>query len=190
MRTISQQAFAPAPLSSPSLSSPLLWVPLDEVRQAWASFGAEALSVPALLATGTAFRALSWETSALRYHRLADQAQQRGGLFQDAAAPWLDLVVLDLSEAIRDWQSVQLWLERLASNRDTRPTCTEPLEQVRALSEQVTAQQERLHHLLEQMRQERSAYDRRQPAAPVAPLVATPAAAGAQEEEGVTWPNA
>jgi hypothetical protein len=156
-----QQKTACTPASASLLvppSNPLLWVPSDEVRQAWASFGAEVLSAPALLATGTAFRALSWETSALRYHHLAYQAQQRGGLFQDAAAPWLDRVILDLGEALRDWQSVQVWLERLAASRDSRQTCTEPLEQVHALSQQVVTQQERLRCLLGQIRQERSAY--------------------------------
>jgi hypothetical protein len=64
MGTIFQQetAFTAAPAASPPLPS-MLWVPPDEVRQAWATFGAEALSAPALLATATAFRALSWETT-------------------------------------------------------------------------------------------------------------------------------
>jgi hypothetical protein len=153
-----ETAFTPAPASPlPPPSGPLLWVPLDEVRQTWASFGVEALSCSALLATSNAFRALCWETSALRYRDLACQAQQRGGLLRDAAAPWLDRVIQDLGEAIRDWRNVQLWLERLAT-RDTRPTCTGPLEQVHVLSQQVATQQERLHHLLGQVRQERSVY--------------------------------
>ena len=198
MSTILQKAtaFTPAP-ASPSPSSPLLWIPLDEVRQAWASFGAEALSCPALLAAATAFRALCWETSALRYYGMACQPQ-RGGLFQQAAAPWLDRVVSDLGEAVRDWRSVQFWLERFASSRDTWQDCTEPLEQVGALSEQIAAQQQRLRHLLGQVWQERSACRRDgQAAARVTPRATTPsiaagvaaAAARAPEEESETWPN-
>jgi len=123
MSTIFQQAtaFPPAPASPPP-SSPLLWIPLDEVRQAWASFGAEALSCPALLATSNAFLALSWETSALRHHRLAGQAQQRG-LSQEAAR-WLSQAVQDLAEAVRDWCSVLLWLERLGQQRCANPQRT------------------------------------------------------------------
>ncbi len=116
-------------LSSPGL---LLWMPLDEVRQAWANFGAEALSCHALLATSSAFAALTWETSALQHHRMAYHAQQ-GGFPQEAAAHWLDQVVLDLSEAVRNWQCVQLCLERLvASSSDTAQAHTEPVRPVRA----------------------------------------------------------
>jgi len=138
-------------------------VPLDEVRQAWASFGAEALSCPALLATSNAFQALSWETSALQHHGMACRAQQRG-FPQEAAAHWLDQVVLDLSEAVRDWRCVLLWLERLATNCDTPQARTEPVEQVRALSEQAAAQQQRLQHLLGQVRQEQGVYPPQQTA--------------------------
>src|SRR5258706_11551020 len=138
-------------LSSPG---PLLWMPLDEVRQAWANFGAEALSCHALLATSSAFAALTWETSALQHHRMAYHAQQ-GGFPQEAAAHWLDQVVLDLSEAVRNWQCVQLCLERLvASSSDTAQAHTEPVEQVRALSEQAAAQHQRLLHLIGQVQHE------------------------------------
>jgi hypothetical protein len=75
---------------------------------------AEALSCPALLATSTAFGALCWETSAMGYHRLADQAQQRDR--SQEAARWLSQAVQDLNEAVRDWWTVLLWLERLASS--------------------------------------------------------------------------
>ena len=170
MSTIFQQAttFTPAP-ASPSPSSPLLWIPLDEVRQAWASFGAEALSCPALVATSTAFLALSWETSALRHHRMTCQAKQRG-LSQEAVR-WLSQVVQDLDESVRDWRCVLLWLERLTSS-DTPQACSEPLEQVRALSEQAAAQQQRLQHLVGQVRHE-------QGAAPASDA----AAGGAHEQE-------
>ena len=170
MRTIFQQAtaFTPAP-ASPSPSSPLLWIPPDEVRQDWASFGAEALSCPALVATSTAFLALSWETSALRNHGTACQAQQRG-LSQEAAR-WLDRAVQDLDEAVRDWRCVLLWLERL--------TTSEPLEQVRALSEQAAAQQQRLRHLVGQVRHEQGACCSGQAAAPASDATA----GGAQEQK-------
>ena len=151
-----EAAFPSAPPLSPlapAPSSPLLWVPLDEVRQAWASFRAEAFSGPALFATSNAFLALSWETSALRHHCMAHHVQQ-GDFPAETAALWLDQVVRDLDEAVRDWQYVQAWLERLATSSDTPQTRTEPIEQVRALSEQAVAQQQRLRHLIGQVQHE------------------------------------
>lgn len=168
-----ETAFPYAPLSRP-----LLWIPLDELRQGWANFGAEALSAPALLATGSAFRALCWETSALRYYGLAQQTRERGERFGQAAARWLEGVVLDLSEALREWQSALLWLERLAVSRNTQQNSTEPSEQVRALSEQVAAQQQRLGQLLEQVRQE------------CARAAEAITAAGAHQGKEMPWPNA
>ncbi|HJT58441.1 MAG TPA: hypothetical protein VJ761_18185 [Ktedonobacteraceae bacterium] len=174
------QAAAPAEPLISLCHAPLLWIPLDELRQAWASFGAEALSAPALLATSTAFRALSWEASALHYHGLAAQVWERGGRFQQAAAPWLDGVLVDLGQAVRDWHSVQGWLERLATPRTSQHTAPESSGQLHALAEQVTATQERLRHLLEQIRQERAGV----------PICRTPAASTTVEEERrVLWPN-
>ena len=175
------QSAAPAgPLIS-LCHAPLLWIPLDEIRQTWASFGAEALSARALLATSTAFRALSWEASALHYHGLAAQAWERGGRFQQAAAPWLDGVLVDLREAVRDWHSVQGWLERLATPHTSQHSAPESSEQLSALTEQVTATQERLRHLLEQVRQERAGV----------PIWRTEAAPGstAEEDRRMRWPN-
>ena len=161
--------------------APLLWIPLDELRQSWASFGAEALSAPALLTTATAFRALSWEASALHYHGLAAQAWERGGRFQQAAAPWLDGVLVDLREAVRDWHSVQLWLERLATRRSSQHSVTESREQLHALAEQVTATQERLRQLLAQVRQERAG---------VPAWRTTAASTTVEEDRRMRWPNA
>ncbi len=182
-----ETAFAPIPPASPS--RPLQWIPLDEVRQAWANFGAEALSYPALLATSNAFLALSWETSALRHHGMAHHAQQ-GGFSPEATAHWFDQVVLDLDEAVRDWRCVQLWLERLAttSSSETAQARTEPVEQVRALSKQAAAQQQRLRHLIEQVQHEQGACGRGDQVA-VAPVpdasdaAATLAAAGGAHAE-------
>ncbi|HJT59938.1 MAG TPA: hypothetical protein VJ761_25745 [Ktedonobacteraceae bacterium] len=175
------QAASPAgPLVS-LCHAPLLWIPLDEVRQSWASFGAEALSAPALLAIATAFRALSWEASALHYHGLAAQVWERGGRFQQAAAPWLDGVLVDLGQAVRDWQSVQGWLERLVTPRTCQHTATASSEQLRALAEQVTATQQRLRQLLEQVRQERAG---------VPSCRTTAASATAEEDRRMPWPNA
>jgi hypothetical protein len=115
---------------------------------------------------------------------MAYQARQRG-LSQEAAR-WLDQAVQDLDEAVRDWRYVLLWLERLTSS-DTPQACTEPLECLHALSEQAAVQQQRLQHLVGQMRQEQGAYRGGQAAGPA--LAATgsaasvAAAAGAQEEE-------
>src|SRR5229473_3477819 len=97
--------------------SPLLstfWVPLDETIQAWASFGAHATSAPALTATGTAFLALSWETSALHHRTKAYQAQQRG--LRRSSVRGLGQSMQDLSHATNHWSQAALWLERLADD--------------------------------------------------------------------------
>lgn len=179
-----REATGPAvPLASPS--SPLLWVPPDEVRQAWASFGAEALSAPALLATSGAFAALSWETSALEHHRMAYHAYQRG-FPQAAAARWLEQVGLDLDEAVRNWRCALLWLERLTAQSDRRQACTDPVEQVPVLSRQAVAQQQRLRHLLGQVQYEQGACA----GDGQAPAPAAGAQEEEQEEEGMPWPSA
>src|SRR5438105_2764194 len=64
-------------------------------------------------------------------------------------------------EAKRDWRSVQLWLEYLTNDTQAR---TEPLAQVCALSQQAVAQQQRLWHLVGQVRREQGAYPPQQAA--------------------------
>src|SRR5258706_15514476 len=54
-----------------------LWVPLHEVRQAWAAFGKEALTTSALMATSTAFGGLCWEAYALQHCTWAAQERER-----------------------------------------------------------------------------------------------------------------
>src|SRR5260370_39361027 len=84
-----QDAPACASLSSfPDLSSLLtLWVPLHEVRQAWAAFGQEALTTSALMATSTAFGGLYWEAHALQHCTWAAQERERARWHKTAIWP-------------------------------------------------------------------------------------------------------
>jgi hypothetical protein len=114
---------------------------------------------------------------------MACQAQQRG-LSQDVSR-WLSRAVQDLEEAVRDWRCVLLWLEHLASS-GTPQACSEPVEQVRELSGLAAAQQQRLQHLVGQVRQEQHACCGGQATATALATgsdAAATAAAGAQEEE-------
>ena len=56
----------------------ILWVPLHEVRQAWTTFGQEALTTSALMATGTAFGGLYWEAHAMQHYTWAADERERG----------------------------------------------------------------------------------------------------------------
>src|SRR5260221_12099170 len=78
-----QQDAVPASCARPASSFPdlstlsTLWVPLHEVRQAWATFGQEALTTSALMATSTAFGGLYWETHALQPYIWAADERER-----------------------------------------------------------------------------------------------------------------
>src|SRR5260370_17191602 len=66
------------PSAFPDLSTlSTLWMPLHEVRQAWAAFGQEALTTSALMATSTAFGGLYWETHALQHCTWTPQERER-----------------------------------------------------------------------------------------------------------------
>ncbi len=66
-----QEDAAHAPTISSLSTLSTLWVPLDETAGQWADFGKEAITVSALLATGTAFHGLAWETKALGHYTCA-----------------------------------------------------------------------------------------------------------------------
>jgi hypothetical protein len=180
MTTTGQQG---SPVRFPStqqqLFSPLLstfWVPLDETIQAWATFGAQVTSASALTATGMAFLALSWETSALHHRTWAYKDQQRG--LRRSAVRGLGQTMQDLSHATTHWNQAALWLERLA-NDEHYPA--DDLEPVRALMRQVLSQQQRVWTLMQEVQGDLLAYGQ-----PVAeePVRAGACSASKDQEEG------
>jgi hypothetical protein len=144
------------PSPQPPPFRPLLstaWMPLDALVQEWATFGAQATDAPALTATGMAFLALSWETSALHHRTRAYQHQQRG--LRRSAVRDLGQAMQDLTHATKHWSQVVLWLERLA-NDERSPA--EDLEPVRELMRQVLSQQQRVWTLMQQVQEDLLAY--------------------------------
>ena len=143
----SQQQDTP-PASFPDLSSlTILWMPLHEVRQAWAAFGQEALTTSALMATSTAFGGLYWETHALQHSTWAAQECERGRWHQ--VVFWLSRAVQDLDCALDQWQQVLSWLD-LAGN-DHRQQDPETLQMIRSLMAQVQWHQGRRRALHQQV---------------------------------------
>ncbi len=133
----------------PSTLSPLstLWVPLDETIGQWAAFAHEALTVSALVATGTAFHGLAWETKALRHYQWA--CHERGRLRKEAH--WLGRAVQDLDCAIDQWQQVLSWLD-LAGNDEQQDPAS--LDSMRSLMGQINEHQARRRALHRQVQQE------------------------------------
>jgi hypothetical protein len=144
------------PSSQPQPFSPLLstfWVPLDETIQAWATFGAQATGAPALTATGMAFLALAWETSALHHRTLAHQDRQRGR--SRSAVRDLGQSMQDLSHATKHWSQAALWLERQALD-EHQPV--EDLDAIRTLMQHTMEQQQRVWALLQDVQEDLLAY--------------------------------
>lgn len=150
--TIEQPLFPSYPSPSSSLPS-TLWLPPDAFTQPWADFGAEALAPAALIATGQAFLALSWEASALRHYAWAQQEQCYGTL--RLAPRYLKDTFRALSEALGHWRRAALWLERLRQNEG--PHSSSYLHAIQTLFGEAIKQQQRLSTLLEQVRQEQNA---------------------------------
>ena len=147
-----QQEEHPATCASlsafPDLSTlSTLWVPLHEVRQAWAAFGQEALTTSALMATSTAFGGLYWETHALQHSTRAAQERERGRWHQTVF--WLSRAIQDLDCALDQWRQVLSWLD-LAGN-DHRQQDPESLEMIRTLMAQVQWHQGRRRALHQQV---------------------------------------
>ena len=110
---------APRSSSLPDLSTlSTLWVPLHEVRQAWADFGKEALTTSALMATGAAFGGLYWETHALQHSTWATDERERG--HRGRVVFWLSRAVQDLDCSLDQWQQAQRMLD-LAAGRQRPP---------------------------------------------------------------------
>ena len=150
-----QQEEHPATCASlstfPDLSTlSTLWVPLHEVRQAWAAFGQEVLTPSALMATSTAFGGLYWETHALQHSTWAAQERERARWHQTVF--WLSRAIQDLDCALDQWQQVLSWLN-LAGN-DHRQQDPESLETIRTLMAQVQWHQGRRRALHQQVLRE------------------------------------
>jgi len=124
-----------------------LWVPLHEVRQAWAAFGQEALTTSALMATSTAFGGLYWEAHALQHCTWAADERKRERWHQ--VVFWLSRAVQDLDCALDQWQQVLSWLD-LAGN-DHRQQDPETLQMIRTLMAQVQWHQGRRRALHQQV---------------------------------------
>jgi hypothetical protein len=141
-------ALPPTLLSLSTLST--LWMPLDETIGQWAAFAHEAITVSALVATGTAFHGLAWETKALRHYQWACHERKRGRLRKEAH--WLGRAVQDLDCAIDQWQQVLSWLY-LAGNDDEQQDPAS-LDTIRSLMGQVHEHQARRRALHRQVQQE------------------------------------
>ncbi len=136
------------PVSFPDLATlSTLWVPLHEVRQAWADFGKEALTTSALMATSTAFGGLFWEAHALQHSQWASQERERARWHQ--VVFWLSRAVQDLDCALDQWQQALSWLD-LAGN-DHRQQDPESLQMIRSLMAQVQWHQGRRRLLHQQV---------------------------------------
>ncbi|HEV2581040.1 MAG TPA: hypothetical protein VGT44_09320 [Ktedonobacteraceae bacterium] len=133
------------------------WMPLDEPRHTWASFGDEATLNQSLIATGHAFFALAQETKALRHFTFATEQQQHPRFAKDADW-WYTQAERALYEATHHWSRAACALDTL------RPTDLTPdaLLEVRALSRQVRQQQERLWSLTDEVRAAIAAWRRQQ----------------------------
>jgi hypothetical protein len=137
---------------SPFLMS-TAWMPLDALIQEWAAFGAQAAATPALIATGMAFLALSWETSALHHRTWAYQDRRRG--FGRSAVRDLGQTMQDLSHAIGHWSQAALWLERQALD-ERQPM--EDLDALRLLLHQVLGQQQRVWARMQEVQEDLLTY--------------------------------
>jgi len=145
-----QEAAMPSAPLSPLSTLSTLWVPLDETIGQWAAFAHEALTVSALVAVGTAFHGLAWETKALRHYTWAVQERERGR--SRKAAHWLGRATQDLDCAIDQWDQVLSWLH-LAGNDDQQQD-QESLDTIRNLMGQVNEHQARRRALHRQVQEE------------------------------------
>lgn len=105
-----QPALLPADLPTPP---PAAWMPLDEVAQAWATFGASTRHPWGWQATSSAFAALSHEAAACQQAGAGSgEATPARGLAAASSDPH-EAVCADLEEVLACWQSALLWLEHL-----------------------------------------------------------------------------
>lgn len=150
--TVSEQEHA---ILAPVSVDPL-WQPLDEEVYAWANFSTFTMHNSALIASGTALLALSWEQTALHHYTQARQRLQE--MDPDSSLrpiiSLLDQTMHDLAQATDHWQRVIVWLDRLVHAR-TDPPEGETVETIHALYRQAEETQHRLWTLTGDIRQER-----------------------------------
>jgi hypothetical protein len=151
-RSQQQQQATPA-AASPTPST--LWLPLHEAQEMWASFGKQATITHALIATGHAFLALSWEQSALRHYQQAMQQQRLG--YTRAMDCSLEECLRNLDAAMHHWHPSYSQLERLI-NHATLCDGDQERETIRDLLMAIASFQRRLGSLYEQVAQEREAF--------------------------------
>ncbi|SRR6266567_9454739 len=142
----------------PALST--YWMPLDEPRQAWATFGEAATLAPMLKATAHAFFALASETKALRHFSLAVE-QVRRRLFAAHAGYWYGQSEQALCEAARHWSRAAYELDMLVASDFHCPQ--DGLDEARSMSRAARVQQERLWKLTDEVRAEITEWRERQP---------------------------
>jgi hypothetical protein len=150
---------AAPPGDAPTYST--YWLPLDEPRQTWAAFGAQAELVPTLKATAHAFFALCHEVKALKHFDLAVEQEQRG-LFAEHAGYWYGQAEHALFEATHHWSRAAYELDALSAS--DFPSLQDGLQEYRALSRAARHQQERLWKLTDEVRDALLAWRRRQEA--------------------------
>ena len=133
-----------------------LWQPLDEAVYAWANFSTLAMHNSALIASGTALLALSWEQTALHHYTQARSRLQEmvPGSSLRPIISLLDQTMHGLAQATDHWQRVIVWLDRLANTRIDAPE-GETLETIHDLYRQAEETQCRLWTLTGRVRQER-----------------------------------
>jgi hypothetical protein len=120
-------------------------MPLHEIAQTWAAFGAEANSPAAFQASSTAFLALAFEASAHRNYASSCGSSGGGSAPSLAYTQGIERAMAELDEASQQWNSVLLWLEFPAQ---------EPLTTVEQLTSLVHAQQQRVLSLILRVQQE------------------------------------
>src|SRR5579863_5486842 len=140
----------------PASSAPdTLWVPLDEAVYAWTTFGTMTMHNAALIATGSALHAISWEQTALRHYTNAQQGLrfQRTANATPTVLSLLAFTTDALAHATEQWCRVILWLDRLVNTPDDPPD-PDILDPTRDLYRQATDFQHRLWLLAGEVRQE------------------------------------
>jgi hypothetical protein len=131
---------------TPTVST--LWVPLEATIGQWADFGHEAITATALVATGTAFYALSWETSALRHYILACQERECG--HERSVARWLERAMQDLDCAIDQWYQVLSWLHQAGHDEQQDPTSLDTIQSLKSEVDEHQARRRALHRQVQQ----------------------------------------
>jgi hypothetical protein len=126
------------------------WMPLHEIAQTWAAFGAEAMSPAAFQATGTAFLALAFEASAQRNYASSVASSGGGNSPSLACTQGIEHAMADLDEAHQQWKSVHLWLDTLARVTNTR----EARQQAEISASLVLEQRQRVLSLILRVQQE------------------------------------